>query len=30
MFKFVEVRPYEARRGHRFAFRAEEAQTAEK
>jgi hypothetical protein len=23
MFKFVEVRPYEARRGHRFAFEAE-------
>ena len=23
MFRFVEVRPYEARRGHRFAFEAE-------
>jgi len=23
MFRFVEVRPYEARRGHRFAFQAE-------
>ncbi len=24
MFRFVEVRPYEARRGHRFTFQAEE------
>jgi hypothetical protein len=24
MFSFVEVRPYEARRGHRFTFQAEE------
>lgn len=23
VFRFVEVRPYEARRGHRFAFEAE-------
>jgi hypothetical protein len=24
MFRFVEVRPYEGRRGHRFTFQAEE------
>ena len=24
MFRFVEMRPYEARRGHRFTFQAEE------
>jgi hypothetical protein len=24
VFRFVEVRPYEARRGHRFTFQAEE------
>ena len=24
MFRFVEVRPYEVRRGHRFTFQAEE------
>jgi hypothetical protein len=24
VFQFVEVRPYEARRGHRFTFQAEE------
>lgn len=24
MFRFVEARPYEARRGHRFTFQAEE------